>query len=210
MADSVLTSGFSFISKHIWMKICIVLAILGICSKSTKFSAGVHGMWVHISGRQIVALGMLNSRIITGWGRWRPGQRWRWLWGRLSASVRWRYTCSFASPVCLRILGSAILARKASGRVVLTKDSWVSFYCSLHLFMPRELNTPLFLFSDLGVRFLDQVLRFPYRGPPKPCFGHSGHLQCQMHVGLFQLYLTPLACHSCRHVEYLQEISCCF
>jgi hypothetical protein len=31
-----------------------------------------------------------------------------------------------------------------------------------------------------------------------------------VHVRLFQLYPTSLPCHSRRHVEYLQGISCCF
>jgi len=41
-------------------------------------------------------------------------------------------------------------------------------------------------------------------------FGHCAQIQRQSHVGLFQLYLTSSPCHSCRHVENLQHIRCCF
>jgi len=68
-------------------------------------------------------------------------------------SLGWTGGCapvSFASPACLRIFGGAILARKAGGRLVLTKHCRVSLYRNLHLVMPRKLNTPLLPFSDLG------------------------------------------------------------
>jgi len=117
-----------------------------------------------ISGRQIDDLERLNCGSVTGWGGWRAGQWWSRLWGRLTASVGWRCTCSFASPASLQILCGAILARKAAGRLVLTKHCRVSLYCSLHLFMPRKLNTPQLLFSDLGEWFLDEVFRFLHCG----------------------------------------------
>jgi len=94
--------------------------------------------------------------------------------------------------------------------VFLTKHSWVSFNCRLHFCMPRKLNTPLLLFSDFGTRFLDQIFCFHNCSAQKPFFGHFGHIQDQAHVGLFQLYPTSLPCHSSRHVENLQDISCCF
>jgi len=105
---------------------------------------------------------------------------------------------------------SAILARKASGCVVLLKRYRVSFYRSLDLFMPRKLNTPLLLISDLGARFLDKILHFLYCGVWKPSFGHVGHIQGQAHIEPFQLYPTSLLCHPSRRVEYLQDISCYF
>jgi hypothetical protein len=46
------------------------------------------------------------------------------------------------------------LARKASSHMVLTNHDHVSFHRSLHLVMPKKLNTPHLLFSDLGARFL--------------------------------------------------------
>jgi hypothetical protein len=63
---------------------------------------------------------------------------------------------------------SAILAMMESGRLVLTKHSRVSHYCSLHLVMLKKLNTPHLLFSDLGTLFLDQKLRFVYYVAQKP------------------------------------------
>jgi len=167
-------------------------------------------MPIHISGRQIDHLRRLDFRSVTGWGGWRAGQWWSGLWSPLSASVGWRCTCSFSSAACLRILCGAILAWKAAGRLVLTKHCRVSLYRSLHLFVPRKLNTPLLLMSDLGTWFLNGIFRFLQRGARKGFFGDFGHIQGQVHVGLFQLYPTSLPCHSCRHVENLQDISCCF
>jgi len=141
---------------------------------------------------------------------WHSGQRWHRLWSRLSKSVWWRCTCSFASPECLQIHGSATMVRKASCHVVMMKPSWVSFKVSLHHCMPRGFNTPLHLFLDRGLIFLDQVFRFLYCGPRQPSFGHFGHIQGQLHVGLFQQYPTSLPCHSSRHVENVHEISSCF
>jgi hypothetical protein len=50
------------------------------------------------------------------------------------------------------------LARKASARVVLMKNSFVSCYHSLQLVMPRKLNSQVFLISDLGKWFVDMIL----------------------------------------------------
>jgi len=167
-------------------------------------------MRIRISGGQSYNMRRLNFRSGTGWGWWRSGQWRSRLWSPLSASVGWRCTWSFASPACLRILSSAILAWTAAGRLVLTKHCQVSLYRSLHLFVPRKLNTPLLLFSDLGAWFLNEIIRFLDCGARKALFGHFGHIQGQAHVGLLQLYPTSLPCHSCRHVENLQDISCCF
>jgi hypothetical protein len=76
--------------------------------------------------------------------------------------------------------------------------------------MPINLSTPLLLFSGFAAWFLDEILCFLYWGVQKAFFGHFGHIQRQAHDGLFQLYLTSLPCHSRRHVENLQDISCCF
>jgi len=167
-------------------------------------------MWIHISCRQMDDIGTFSSGIVTGWGGMSFGQRWRRLWSRLSAWVGSRCTYCFASTVCRRILCGAILARDASGRVVLMQHSRVSFYRSLHHVMPRQLDTLLLLFSDFCPRFLHEILHFLHCGPQKPFFGHFGHIQGQEHVGLFQLYPTSLLCHSSGHVENLQEISYCF
>jgi len=134
---------------------------------------------------------------------------WRRIWGRQSEMLWWRCTHAFASPACSGILCSAILARKAAIRRIFPKHSRVSFHPSLHIVMPRKLYSPLFLFSDSRPTVLDLELQFLYCGVRKPSFGRFGHIQGQAHVRLFQLYPTSLPCVSCRHVEYLQEISCC-
>jgi len=183
-----------------------VLSILII----EKFRTGKSCIRIRISGRQTENLRILNSGSVTGWGGWCAGQWWSWLWSPLSASVGWRCTCSFAFPACLWILCGAILARKAARRLVLTKHCRVSLYRSLQLFVPRKLNTPLLLFSDLGAWFLNEIFRYLDCSARKAFFCHFGHIEGQAHVGLFQLYQTSLPCHSCRHVENLQDISCCF
>jgi len=152
----------------------------------------------------------LNSGSVTSWGGWRAGQWWSRLWSQLSASVGWRCICSFASPACWQILCSAMVARKAARCLVLMKHCQVSLYCSLYHFVPRKLNTPLLLFLDLGAWFLNEVFRVLDCGARKAFFGHFGHIQRQAHVGLFQLYPTSMPCDSCRHLQNLQEISCCF
>ena len=208
-ADSVLASGCSFISQHIWIKICIMLAILGRCIQSEKFSTGRICMRIRLSGQQIDDFGTLSSGIVTCLGGWYSRQMWRRLWTQLSALVRWRCTWTLASPLCLRILYSTISARKESGCLVLTKHSLVSFYRSFHLFMPRKHNTPLLLFSDLGARFQNLELCFHHCGGRQPSIGNFCQIQGQLHIGLFKLYPTSLPCHSSRHVENLQEIHCC-
>jgi len=171
-------------------------------------------MWIHICGWQIAGLRSLGALNVTGWHRWHAGrgwcsgQRWRSIWCSMSASDLWRITRTFAPQVCLVMTCCASLASKAAAHVVLMNHSWVSFYRSLHLFMPRKLNTPLLLFSDFSPRFHDQILRFLHCGAQNLAFGHFGHIQCNVHVGLFNPYPTSLPCHCCRHVETLQEISC--
>jgi len=130
--DSVLTSGCSFIGQHIRMKICMVQPILGRCIECEMFSTGKRSMWIHISGLQIDELGKVRFRRVTGRCQWCSWQRWHRLWSRLFALVGQRYTCSIGSAAFLQFLCSSILARQASGHVVLTKHSWVNFYPSLH------------------------------------------------------------------------------
>jgi hypothetical protein len=167
-------------------------------------------MRIHISGWQIDDFRRLSSRGVTPWGGWRASRRWSRFSCPHSASGGGRCTCCFASPACLRILCGAILARKAAGRLVMTKHCQVSSYCSLHLFMPRKLNTPLLLFSELGAWFLNEIFCFRYWSAQKAFFGHFGKIQHQAHVGLFQLYPSSLPCQRCRYVKNLQDISQCF
>jgi len=187
----------------------------GHCIKCKKRSAGMRTMWIHISGGQNDNLGRLSSGIVTGWrswcsGRWwRSSQRWRQLCSRRSASVGWRFTCFFASPACLQILCSGIVAMKASIHLILTKHGQVCFYRSLQLSMHLKHNATLPLSAEPSAKSPDQILRVLNCGVRKPAFGHIGHVQGEAHVGLFQLYPTSLPCHSSRHVENLQEIGCC-
>jgi len=190
-----------------WIKIGIVRGILSIIE---TFGTGQSSMWIRISGPQNDDFRWMSSGSVTGWGGWRAGRRWSRLWSRLSVLGGWRCTCSFASPACLQILCGAILARMTARRLVLTKHCWVSLSRSLHLFMPRKLNTPLHLFLDLGVWFVNMIFRFLYCSVREAFFAHIRHIQRQAHVGLFKLFPTSLPCHSCRHVENLQDISCCF
>ena len=99
---------------------------------------------------------------------WPPEDTGHWLWSWLPPLIGWGSACAFESPMCLLLLRSASLARKASGHVVLTKHSRVLFYHSLHLFMPEKLSTPLHLISDLGAIFPDQDLYFLNCGTLKP------------------------------------------
>ena len=77
-------------------------------------------MRIRISGRDIDNFRLLSTVSVSGRGGWRAGPRWSRLWSSHSASGGGRCTCSFASQACLRILCSAIMARKAAGRLVMT------------------------------------------------------------------------------------------
>jgi hypothetical protein len=111
-ADSVLTSGCSFIRQHIWITLCIVLAILGRCIKGQWSSAGKTCMWIRITGRQLDYFEMLSSGSVTRWGRWSSGQRWirlwSWFWSLLAVSVGQKCTCTIALPLGMRIVGGCI------------------------------------------------------------------------------------------------------
>jgi len=122
-ADSVLTSGWSFISQQIWIKIIITLAILGIWIKIWKLSTGKGGMYIHISGWHTFDFGYVSCLIFPRWNKWCFGWMWRWFWCRLSELLWWRCTRAFASPGCLGILHCAMLARKAAVRQIVPKHS---------------------------------------------------------------------------------------
>jgi len=61
----------------------------------------------------------------------------------------------------------------------------VCYHCSLHIFVPRKLNSPLLSFSGFAPGLFDEVLRFLNCGAHKPSFGHFGHIQGKAHVRLF-------------------------
>jgi len=182
-----------------------MLAILGQSIASKKFSRGKGCMSIWISAQHSDNLGMLSSGTVTSWGDGRIGQ----MWCRQSASVRWRCACFFDPPLCMRILCCAIVERKASGRLVLTRHSQVSICRCPHLFMPRKPNTLLLVLSDLGTRLFHQELCLFYCGERKAFFSHFCHIQSWAHVGLFKLYPTSWTCHGGIHVENLQGISWC-
>jgi len=143
--------------------------------------------------------------IVTGWNRWRFGWLWRRFWRWLSESFWCRCTRAFASPACLGILCCAILARKAAVCLIFPKHSRVSFHRSLHIFMPRKLNSLLLPFSDFCLRFLDWELHFLYCGARNPPLAILAICKARRMSDCS----SSLPCHSCRHVENLQEISCC-
>ena len=184
--------------------------MLAILIMVEKFRTGKRCMRIRISDQEIDDLGMLSSGSVAGWGGWRARQRLSRLYSPLSASVGWWCTWFFASPACLRFVCGAFLARKAARCLGLTKHSWLSLYLSLHIVMPRKLNTPLLPFSDLGVWFLIEIFRCLHCGARTAFFCQFRHIQRRAHVGMFQLYPTSLPCHSRSPVETLQDISCCF
>jgi len=167
------------------MKICIVLAIHGICIKIEKLRVGKRSMCICISQWHIVDVGTSSSLSISGWCKWRSGERWLRFGCGMAVSVKWSYIHSVAPPVCLQIFCHAILVRKAAMCEAFMNHSWVSFHCSLHLSVPRKLNSPLPLLLDFGARFLEQVLHLLSCGAWIPSFGHVGHIQRTAHVRSF-------------------------
>jgi len=105
-ADSVLTSGCSFIGQQIWNEIFIALAILGICIKIEKWSIGKRSMYIHISRWHTFDFRILSWLISPRWHTWHSGWRSCRSWRRC--------THSFTPTLCLQILLCAILARKAA------------------------------------------------------------------------------------------------
>ena len=136
-----------------------------------KLSIGKRRMYIHTPGWHTFYFITFRFLTVTRWRRRRSRQRRQSGHRRCSRQRRrsgqrrhsgqrchrfwWRCTGSFAPPACLPILYSAILAWKAAVRMMSINHCWVSFYCSLHFFMPRKLNSSLLLFLDFGPRFLD-------------------------------------------------------
>jgi len=98
-------------------------------------------MCICISQWHIVDVGTSSSLSISGWCKWRSGERWLRFGCRMAVSVKWSYIHSVAPPVCLQIFCHAILVRKAAMCEAFMNHSWVSFHCSLHLSVPRKLNS---------------------------------------------------------------------
>jgi len=127
-----------------------------------KLSIGKRRMHIHTSGWHTFYFITFCFLTVTRWHRRRSGQRWHS--GQSCRRFWWMYAGSFVPPACQRILCCAIWAWKAAVRMSFINHCQVFFYRSLHLFVPRELNSSLLLFSDVGARCLDQLLRFLYCG----------------------------------------------
>jgi len=64
IADSVLTSGCSFISQQIWIRIFITLVILGICITIEELSTGKRSMHSVSNGSNLLV--QFRVRVGTG------------------------------------------------------------------------------------------------------------------------------------------------
>jgi len=164
-ADSVLSSGYSFISQQIWINILIKLAILAICINIEKWSAGKRRMYIHLSRWHTFDFGSMSSVIVTGWHKWRSRRRWHQFWCQLSELVWSRCASAFAPPACLRSLCGASLARKAASRLIFTHYSQVSFHSRLHMSMPRNWTSRIFASGTLAqvslLRYCVSFIREP-------------------------------------------------
>jgi len=131
------------------------------------------------------------------------------MWYQISKSIWWRSTGNHVQPVCLQVLSCTICPRKAGIQSIRPKHSPVCVHRSLHILLYSIFISSCCHFSDLSMRCLDQVLSFLHCGASNPFFGTFLHIEIKAHGRVFQLYQTSLPCHSCRHVENLQEISYC-
>jgi len=126
-ADGVLTSGCSFISQQIWIKIFIALAIFSICIKIENLSIGKRSMYIHIPRWHAFDFGYMSSLIVTVWHRWRSGPVWRRFWCWMSEPLCWRCRhlenlqeigyCIYISDLAMT---STIYTSVASSKVVKT------------------------------------------------------------------------------------------
>ena len=122
----------------------------------------------------------------------------------------WRCASSFAPPACLLILCCAILECKAAGSLIFINHCRMSFYCSLHLFMPRKLNSSLLLFSDFGRSFLTSCCvssTAVYQNRPLAILAI---FKARRMSDCSSCTRPPCLARSSRHIENLQQISCCF
>ena len=154
-ADSVITSAWAFINLPIWIKIYIALAILGIVIMSVRLSGAKSSMSIYKSRWHTFSFGSVSSLIVFVWQRRRCRQVWHRIWCQLFELLWRRCTRTFPPPAWLGIVSGAILARKAAIHLIFPKYSWVSYHRSLHILIPRKLNSPLFLVSNFSQRFFD-------------------------------------------------------
>jgi hypothetical protein len=152
--DSLLTNGCTFISQQIRNRICITLAIYGICIMIKKLNVGKYSMYIHLSGWCTFYFSAVAFLTTTRWRRSCSGRMGCWLW--------WQFTRAFAPPVFLPIHCSAIMGSMAGVRMIFTNQCWVTFLRSHDLAMPRKLNSSFLLFLDFSARCLDYLFRFFY------------------------------------------------
>ena len=167
-------------SHQRWIKVLIVLAILGICIKIDNLSTGKRGKYIYLSQWHTLDFGYLSCLIVTGWSRWCFWLKWCQFWSRLTDSLWWRYTDAVASPVSVKIVCGAIVAREVAIRLNIRNHSRASFHRCFHKLITRRLNLPLHLLSDLALCILELELRFlvcvtawqhvTYPGPGIPGF----------------------------------------
>ena len=123
-----------------------------------KLSVWKRRMYIHTPGWHTFYIITFISVGVTWRCRWRSGRRWhsgrRWCSGWRCHRFWWRCACSFVPPAYLWILCCAISAWRIAGHVIFINHCGMSFYCSLHLLMPRKLNSSLLLSSDFGAMFL--------------------------------------------------------
>jgi hypothetical protein len=140
-------------------------------------------MYIHTPGWHTFYFKTFISISVTWWGMWQSRRR---RYSGPSCSQLWlRCVCSFVPPTYLRIVFWAILEWKAAVHMLFINLCQVFFCCSLHLLMPRKLNSLHLLFSEFSTRFVNLLLRFHYCGARKPTYGHFAHIQDKAHVGLF-------------------------
>jgi len=184
-ADSVLTSGCSFISQQIWITIFMELAIHGISIKIATLSTRKRSMDIHIPGWHTIGFRDRSCLIFNGWHRWCCGWMWHRFWGRVSETLQGRCTCALVPPAWLAIVCYAIVPTEEAVRLISSERFQVSVHRSIHIFMPRKPNSPLLLISDFGTRLLDEEWCVLYRGARKHIFGHCSPIQGKAHVRLF-------------------------
>jgi len=198
-------SVLTIISQHIWIKIGIVL----VSSSSSKNSAK-EGLYANTYIRRA------NWRFQTVEPRrcYRFGAGGVPGGGGVSAGAalcvgQGRCTC----PLCLqRVCGffAAPFGEEGAGHFGYDEVCRVSLYRSLHLCMPRKLNTPLLLFSDLGAWFLNEIFRFLYCGARKAFLAILAIFNGRRMSDCSSCTRPPCLAIVARHVENLQDISQCF
>src|SRR5882757_1002607 len=128
-----------------------------------KLSVSKWRMHIHAPGWHTFYFITFVSICVTWWRWWRSGWRCGWFWRS--------YGVYFSPPAGLWILCCTILAWKVASQMIFVNDCRVSFHHSLHLLMPKKLNSLIHLSSDFGARFFNLLLRFLCCTARTPAFG---------------------------------------